>query len=981
MKKIMVLFMSLILVFLWAQSVKAASFTLTYNDTIIQIDIIDPVSYSSEGVTFIETNNDIVIYTALWHYTHASFEDMTFITFNQAYEVTKIEQDEAYIPLDGFVLALPNNHPLSSIILVGDHMVPSNTTTIRFFTRAIESTQGVRSVITGENIPRSSQAMVLYDSSYADTTNTSRLGSEMTITFDETKQTYHVSHFRAPGAGPSEGSPIPNDGFVLSGAGMPFQFYLIEGYKFTHGEEIHFMDLSILKSETFTYHLNDTNPTLETNPDGVNAGAYRGANQLIKYTYEWEQKTSAGLTNTNAFGYEVAVNSEGIVIALGTHVVIPQDGYVLSGNGEAAAFLRNHVYLGSMASIHEDTVTINNQTTAIALIHVEHAYAKANEDYHMRLDGLYAIDFDGAKNSLEAIETLMEEIRLNYEHFNQEEDDQAKMRYGFMIRKLYQSIDQKILELKLALLPSYQIEARALWHRPNERTLEDIIKHLDLWESLGYNLVYVETLWTGYTNYPSNYIDMHPALDGATFGEHGTDYLKAFIEEAHKRNIEVHAWNEIFFMGSTARPLSNVLRDNPSWHMLNLDGSNIQNTTLFADPANLEFRQFLVDYHVELFTNYDLDGMEFDYIRYPYLDANHPSGVRDSGYTDVAIERFMSLHDLEGDLKTLVIEDASVKLLFDQFRRDQVTDTLFAIREAVLNVNPNAQISMAIAPDHHGARNNYLQEWPKWVENGWIDHISPMIYHYDKDFVGNRIATIQGIIGNKSFQYSGIAPVYYGYSVYSNQEQMLEANLRGAFGSAMFASHNLNESFINAIVLSTARTKAVLPHANLEIVLAKAIEEQRYKIETIYEPAGAVNSEHIDQLYTVFNQLLTLELSHAKDYQVLYTQIQILNAYSDLYFEGAAKNRFEEDTSRLMAIIDIHISRDLIGRGFWNPATMQERPDASSFDYPVIPGDDGLDEPSTTGPKFGLLLTGSIFISTLALGASGYFLKKKFFTN
>ena len=40
------------------------------------------------------------------------------------------------------------------------------------------------------------------------------------------------------------------------------------------------------------------------------------------------------------------------------------------------------------------------------------------------------------------------------------------------------------------------------------------------------------------------------------------------------------------------------------------------------------------------------------------------------------------------------------------------------------------------------AKTEYLQDWPTWVQNGWLDLISPQIYRYDLTAYSNELTKI-----------------------------------------------------------------------------------------------------------------------------------------------------------------------------------------------------------------------------------------------
>ncbi|GEM_PF-4489724 len=907
--------------------------SFTHDDTVIPVEHINPVSHSSGGPEFDDTSGKVTLFTPEWFYVNAEMEDADLLVIDAHFIITDIARDKAPIALDGMVLAIPDSHGASGTFTIGDTLTPSDPTRIRFIDRALEGDNGVRVPITGANRPRGTRDMIYFDASYGLKTGAGRLGTEMTVRID-TDGRYVVEAFRPLVTGDDEGSEIPYDGFVLSAAGTPYQFMLNEDYAFGKGDIVDYIDTTILESQTHTHPISDTDPTPESNPGGDGGRALRGADQMIVYTDQWSMQTATGHTGTNEYGHEVAINAHGEVIAMDTNVVIPENGYVLSGHGVAAAFLRDHVRFGSIIDIDGSTIHVHNESTRLAISSAENDIDAMRTRYEMRMDGLYDVDRAQAKTMMDQADESFALMQQWLEAMDLENEPEEAMRLATRISQRYGQLDRELVSLRYALMVSYEIEGRGLWHRPNESNLTQIKENMDLWADLGFNILYVETLWTGYANHPSEYLEMHPDIKGNTYGEYSSDYLKAFITEAHKRGIEVHAWNEIFFSGSTARPLSNLLRDNPEWRMLNHDGTDVQNSTKFSDPANLELRQYLVDYHTELFSNYDLDGMQFDYIRYPSLNAeNHPGVRSDSGYTEAAMSRFKEEYGITGDVKTLVDSDSDILEKFSEFRRQQVTDSLIAIRDAVLEARAGTEISMAIAPRPNEARTRYLQPWPEWIEAGLIDHIAPMIYHGDASVVGDRAMVVENISDGLSLQYTGIAPVYFGYTVLDNQLQIEEVYERGAFGNAIFAAHNVNgyTEFEDALRISTYRRSAITPHGNLSDIMNVFVEGQHRRLDALYIPADAVNDE--TALRDALDGLNEMPLTNAMEIMDAYEQFDVLRAYATVYLDGAAAERLSEDASRMMRLLDVRITRDLVHRNLWNPGEDPERPDPMGFDY------------------------------------------------
>lgn len=129
---------------------------------------------------------------------------------------------------------------------------------------------------------------------------------------------------------------------------------------------------------------------------------------------------------------------------------------------------------------------------------------------------------------------------------------------------------------------------------------------LDQLESGGFDAVFANVLAYGYAYYESSLLEKHPDL------EPNFDPLAYLIEGAHERGIEVHAW-------LVAGPF--VYRDNPAptliehpdWAMVGPDGRQ----TWWLNYTRPDVQEFLGDLVVELVTRYEVDGVHYDYLRYP----------------------------------------------------------------------------------------------------------------------------------------------------------------------------------------------------------------------------------------------------------------------------------------------------------------------------------------------------------------------------
>ena len=73
-------------------------------------------------------------------------------------------------------------------------------------------------------------------------------------------------------------------------------------------------------------------------------------------------------------------------------------------------------------------------------------------------------------------------------------------------------------------------------------------------------------------------------------------------------------------------------------------------------------------------------------------------------------------------------------------------------------VSPAAVVS--VAPSiYPWSKQNYLQDWPTWLENGWVDEVCPQVYRdrvesYRAELT--KIATVQVSAANRSRVFPGV---------------------------------------------------------------------------------------------------------------------------------------------------------------------------------------------------------------------------------
>jgi uncharacterized lipoprotein YddW (UPF0748 family) len=151
----------------------------------------------------------------------------------------------------------------------------------------------------------------------------------------------------------------------------------------------------------------------------------------------------------------------------------------------------------------------------------------------------------------------------------------------------------------------------------------ELIKYFDLFEKIKVNTVYLQIRTTCDALYKSKYEPWSMYLTGKQ-GEApvNSDYdpLEFAITEAHKRNIELHAWinpYRVSLVNSDIKAFhpSHVINTHPEW-IIKCDSTQYR----FLNPGLPEVRDYLISIVEDIVKKYDVDGIHFDDYFYPYKE-------------------------------------------------------------------------------------------------------------------------------------------------------------------------------------------------------------------------------------------------------------------------------------------------------------------------------------------------------------------------
>jgi uncharacterized lipoprotein YddW (UPF0748 family) len=275
-----------------------------------------------------------------------------------------------------------------------------------------------------------------------------------------------------------------------------------------------------------------------------------------------------------------------------------------------------------------------------------------------------------------------------------------------------------------------------------------------------------------------------------------TDPLADIIAKAHdtsggKQYIEVHAWIVPYRVWKDTEgtpPANHVLSEHPEWRGQTNTGSTSDGSQ-YLDPGVPEVTDYLIDVVTEIVENYDVDGIHFDYFRYPGTAW---------GYNPTAIARFNALYGKSGQPST---SDPD----FNDFRRDQIRQMgrkMYASLKAIRwDVRMSAAtISWLPSPPSGNfqlTRPYYdvFQDWPSFMEEGLLD--MNVLMNYMREHNTAQAAGFRGwtdcLASTKAGRHAVNGPGVYMNSIHNSVTQVLYGlDTPGIDGTSFYVYHQTN---------------------------------------------------------------------------------------------------------------------------------------------------------------------------------------------
>lgn len=280
---------------------------------------------------------------------------------------------------------------------------------------------------------------------------------------------------------------------------------------------------------------------------------------------------------------------------------------------------------------------------------------------------------------------------------------------------------------------------------------QQFVHQLDMLQSVGCNAVIVQIRPVADALYASKKEPWSYYLTGRQ-GEPPFPYydpLVFMIEEAHKRNMEFHAWFNPFraLMDSKKNnnPKNHVTHTHKDW-IIAYGGKS------YVDPGIPEAREYVIDVITDVVKRYDIDAVHLDDYFYPYR---------------VPGQQF-------GDGKSYAKYGKGTNK--DDWRRDNVSRFVSLLNTTIKSEKP--WMKLGISPfgvwrnksqdpegsDTRGGQTTYDDLYADvlmWLQKGWVDYMMPQLY-WEHDHRAAPFSVLQPWWYDHCYK----RHVYYGLGLY-----------------------------------------------------------------------------------------------------------------------------------------------------------------------------------------------------------------------
>lgn len=331
-----------------------------------------------------------------------------------------------------------------------------------------------------------------------------------------------------------------------------------------------------------------------------------------------------------------------------------------------------------------------------------------------------------------------------------------------------------------SLPPAPPSESAAVWIQPGPGRMPDDWPRLaPALRQSGIRRLYLSAVDFGRAHFQSRY------WPRSAFAESSRPPFEAILETAPAAGLSVQAWVTCF----------NVAYAPPArlaaWRLAGRLMQTPAGEQSWLTPTHPDNRAWLLAAIGDLAGRFPVDGIHLDYIRYPDqlldLSPSARTGFEASGNGPVAQ---WPAEVLPGGARHDAYRRWLMELL-DQFVQ--------SVRDEIRRQRPGIRLSAAVYPAYPYCRDGVLQDWQRWLENGWVDEICPMSYTDKPEEFAGWLDTYRTLPGWGSRIFPGIG-VFSDQSPLDPEGVLTQIRLireRGGAGPVFFLA---NRTFLRDIL-------------------------------------------------------------------------------------------------------------------------------------------------------------------------------------
>lgn len=257
-----------------------------------------------------------------------------------------------------------------------------------------------------------------------------------------------------------------------------------------------------------------------------------------------------------------------------------------------------------------------------------------------------------------------------------------------------------------------------------EEQQKEILSTLDTAKRMNLNAIVLQVRTTGDAFYDSNLEPWSYYLTGqqGKAPEPFYDPLKFWIDESHRRGLELHAWLNPYRTRIAGSPVV----ESPT-HLAKTHPELVKTygKSAWMDPGEPAAQEHSFKVFMDVVERYDVDGIHMDDYFYPYPEKA-PGEKENIRFPD------------EGSYGRYQGEGGKLKL--DDWRRKSIDDFVQRTYEGIKKRKPTVQFGISpFGIPRPGLKGiEYVHGFDqyealyadtvKWLENGWCDYIAPQLY-------------------------------------------------------------------------------------------------------------------------------------------------------------------------------------------------------------------------------------------------------------